>query len=179
MAKDIVVTCEGCGKQLRSDTRNIGKRGRCPHCGSIIRIAEVGDGTVKGLVEKKVESREMPGRPNALLSVTKQNDVGVVRFRTSRVLDQSNVQQLGEEFEGLLKNFKLKKLVLNFENVRYMSSAVMGKLVSLHKEVQAAGGELRLCGIAESIFEIFKIMRFDKLFKITKTEDEAVIELIG
>jgi anti-sigma B factor antagonist len=179
MDEDIMVTCDGCRKQIRSTRRNIGKKGRCPGCGSIIHIYEDADGTVKGLVERKVMLNEMQARQNAMLKVVKHDNVGVVSFRTSRILDQSNVMQLGVELEALLTQYKLTKIVVNFANVHYMSSAVMGKLVSLHKQVAAAGGELRLCCIADSIFEIFKIMRFDKLFRIRNTEDEAVIELIG
>jgi anti-sigma B factor antagonist len=114
-----------------------------------------------------------------MLKVTKQDDVGVVTFTTSRILDQSNVQGLGDEFNALLADYKLKKIVLNFSNIGYLSSAVMGKLVNLLKKVQASGGDMRLCNIDSSIFEIFKIMRFDKLFKIRETEDQAVIDLMG
>jgi len=178
MGKDIVVTCDNCGKPLKSSRQNLGKRGRCPGCGSIIRIYEDADGSLKGLLERKVILNEVETRQNAMLRVIKHDDVGVASFRTSRILDQSNVMQLAEEFDGLLAKYKLKKVVLNFANVRYMSSAVMGKLVSLYKQLAAAGGELRLCCIGDSIFEIFKIMRFDKLFKIRTTEDEAVIELM-
>ena len=55
----------------------------------------------------------------------------------------------------------------------------MGKLVSLLKKSQANDGKLVLCSIEESIYEIFKIMRFDRMFKIYKNEDEAVIKLMG
>ena len=110
--------------------------------------------------------------------VTKQGDVGVVSFTTSRILDQSNVQQLGEEFDELVEKSRFGKLVVNFETINYMSSTVMGKLVSLNKKVKAAHGYLALCNIGPSISEIFKIMRFDKLFDIYDTEDQAVIALM-
>jgi anti-anti-sigma factor len=60
-----------------------------------------------------------------------------------------------------------------------MSSAVMGKLVGLLKKCQAAKAKLKLCAIEDSIYEIFEIMRFDKMFDIHKTQDDAVLALIG
>jgi anti-anti-sigma regulatory factor len=36
-----------------------------------------------------------------------------------------------------------------------------------------------LCNIEESIYEIFKIMRFDKMFGISENEDDAVVALMG
>jgi len=157
----------------------VGKKGRCPKCGAVIRLQRAGEGKLDGTEQQVVAVDELETRKDALLRVQKQNDVAVVTFATSRILDQSNVQQLGEEFDALVDDFHLDKLVLNFENVSYMSSAVMGKLVGLLKKVKAAGGQLILCNIEDSIYEIFSIMRFDKMFQIRKTEDEAVIELMG
>jgi len=178
MAEEIIVRCEKCGHKLKTDSSFIGRKGRCPHCGAVIRLERPGgkrDGTEEQVVA--VDSIETP--KDALLKIQKQNDVAVVSFATSRILDQSNVQQLGDELDALVDKYRFGKIVLNFDGVTYMSSAVMGKLVGLLKKVQAAGGELRLCNIEDSIYEIFEIMRFDKMFKIAGSEDEAVIELMG
>ena len=179
MSDAIVVTCDNCGKKLKSRESSVGKEGKCPGCGSIIRIVDVGGGLAKGVVEKKVDKETVETGEASMLNIARHDDVAVVTFRTSRILDQSNVQQLGEEFDSLITKFAMKKIVLNFENIHYMSSAVMGKLVSLHKQLEAGGGQMRLCCISPSIYEIFKIMRFHKLFAITDSEDKAVMDLMG
>ena len=148
MAKDIVVSCENCGKKLKTEERYIGKKGRCPKCGSIIRLHRESGGDAKGTVEKVVKRRDVEGTKDSLLEISMQDDVAVVSFRTSRILDQSNVQQLGDELEELVNEHKFDKIVLNFGKIHYMSSAVMGKLVGLQKKVQSAGGELRQIGRA-------------------------------
>jgi anti-anti-sigma factor len=178
MAKEIVVSCENCGKKLKTEERYIGRKGRCPKCGSVIRLSRESDGEAKGTVEKVVERRDVEGTKDSLLEITMQDDVAVVSFRTSRILDQSNVQQLGDELDQLVEEHQFGKIVLNFNKIHYMSSAVMGKLVGLQKKVQSRGGELRLCNISSSIYEIFEIMRFDELFEICETEDDAVIDLL-
>jgi anti-sigma B factor antagonist len=177
MAKDsgdaqLVVQCAKCGKNLKTGARYIGRTASCPSCGARIRIVDPAEG------ESQVVGEQMATREGALLKVVKQNDVGVITFTSSRILDQSNVQQLGDEFDDLLRMHRLNKIVLNFHGVGYMSSAVMGKLNGLRTKLEAAKGELRLCNIEPNIFEIFKIMRFDKLFRICKDEDQAVIELM-
>lgn len=179
MPEEIVIKCQKCGRKLAMASENIGKKGRCPNCGAVIRITGADAAKLDGSEQQVVAVDEIETRKDALLRIQKQNDVAVVSFATSRILDQSNVQQLGEEFDALVDQFNLDKIVINFDGVTYMSSAVMGKLVSLLKKVQAAGGKLKLCSIEDSIFEIFEIMRFDKMFEIHESEDEAVIELIG
>jgi len=179
MAEEIVVKCENCGKKLKTEERFVGQKGRCPNCGSVIRISRGPEGEVRGDLEQVVQLNELSTRQGGMLKVVKQNDVGIISFRTSRILDQSNVQELGEELDDVVDTHKLTKIVINFENIHYMSSAVMGKLIGLHKKLSSLGGQLRLCNISDDIFEIFKIMRLNKLFKIAKSEDEAVIDLMG
>lgn len=177
MAGEIVVKCQNCGHKLKADSENIGRKGRCPNCNATIRLqsADAGDGDDGG--EQVVRLETVPTRKDALLRVQKQDDVAVISFVTSRILDQSNVQQLGEEFEAVVEEHGFKKVVVNFENVSYMSSAVMGKLVALLKKLQAVGGELRLCNIEEGIYEIFEIMRFDRMFDIAPGEQQAILDL--
>ena len=101
-------------------------------------------------------------------------EVTVVRFQASRVLDGSNVAQLGDELNDLVTKKYATKMVLNFENVQYMSSAVLGKLITLNKSILAEKGKLKLCSIDKNVFEIFSIMKLDKLFAIYDTEEEAL-----
>ena len=65
-------------------------------------------------------------------------------------------------------------LLLNFGNVEYMSSAALGKLITLNKKVQAAGGKLILCNIDPQIREVFEITKLDKLFVICGDEQEGL-----
>jgi anti-sigma B factor antagonist len=178
MAEEIVIKCKDCGRKLVMSAKDIGKKGRCPNCGSVIRVQR-SDDRVDGSEKQVVAVDEIETRKDALLRIQKQNDVAIVSFVTSRILDQSNVQQLGEEMDALVDDYHLGKIVLNFDGVTYMSSAVMGKLVGLLKKCQAAKAELKLCTIEDSIYEIFEIMRFDKMFDIHKTQDDAVLALIG
>ena len=177
MAGEIHVTCQQCGHKLVADAQNLGRKGRCPKCNAVIRLQRSGDDRTDGTEAQVVALEDVQTRKDALLRVQKQDDVAIVSFVTSRILDQSNVQQLGEEFDALVDQFHLGKIVLNFENVSYMSSAVMGKLVALLKKVKGSGGRLKLCNIEASIYEIFEIMRFDKMFEIAQSVDEAVGQL--
>jgi anti-sigma B factor antagonist len=55
-----------------------------------------------------------------------------------------------------------------------MSSAALGKLITLNKKVQAAGGKLILCNIDPQIREVFEITKLDKLFVICGDEQEGL-----
>jgi len=108
------------------------------------------------------------------IDIEEVNDVTVARFTDKKILDESNIQIIGNQLFSLVDDDHRKKLVLDFSNVEYLSSAALGKLITLDKKVKAAAGELRLCAIRKDILEVFKITRLDKLFKIKDTRDKAL-----
>lgn len=115
----------------------------------------------------------------ALTMNERRGEVGIVRFLTSQVLDEMNVQQLGEELRQLVDKQYLVKVVINFERVKFLSSAVLGKLIALHKRLGKEKGRLALCCINTDVRQVFKITRLDKLIPIFKTEEQAVEKIVG
>jgi anti-sigma B factor antagonist len=108
------------------------------------------------------------------LEVVPIGDVTVVNFVDRKILDEQNIQIIGEQLFSLVDEQGLKKILLNFGNVEYLSSAALGKLITLNKKVQAAGGRLILCNIDPQIHEVFEITKLDKFFKIEKEEQAAL-----
>jgi anti-sigma B factor antagonist len=108
------------------------------------------------------------------LQVEDIGDVSVVSFTDKKILDEQNIQVIGEQLFSLVDELGRKKILLNFGNVEYMSSAALGKLITLNKKVQGAGGKLVLCNIDANIREVFEITRLDKLFVIKGDEQEGL-----
>ena len=100
--------------------------------------------------------------------------VTVVHFTDTKIIDQRNINLIAAELMELVEKGGAKKMLLNLENVQYLSSAVLGKLISLHKALRLSGGSLKLCSIAKPIYEVFEITRLDKVFDIYETEPEAI-----
>jgi anti-sigma B factor antagonist len=110
-----------------------------------------------------------------LLSVEDVGDVAVVNFTHRRITDEQVIQLIGEQLFGLVDDAGRRKILLNFANVEYLSSAVLGKLITLNKKTQAAGGRLVLCNIDPQIYEIFELTRLNRIFKI-HPEEKAALE---
>ena len=108
------------------------------------------------------------------LEVEDIGDVTVVSFTDRKILDEQNIQVIGDQLFSLVDELGRKKLLLNFGNVEYMSSAALGKLITLNKKVQSSGGKLVLCNIDATIREVFEITKLDKLFTIRGDEQEGL-----
>src|SRR6266481_1180165 len=104
------------------------------------------------------------------LEVEPIGDVTVVNFIDRKILDEQNIQIIGEQLFSLVDTEHVKKMLLNFCNVEYLSSAALGKLITLNKKVNAAGGKLVLCNIDPQIYEVFEITKLNKLYNTQKEE---------
>ena len=108
------------------------------------------------------------------LSVSEVGDVTVVRFVDQKILDEARIQQLGQELFNLVEVDGRSKILLNFSSVEFLSSAALGKLITLDKKVKAQGGGLKLSNIRPEIYEVFAITKLNKLFDIKDNEVDAL-----
>jgi len=108
------------------------------------------------------------------LEVSEVGDVAVVRFVDRKILDEGNIQEIGQELFELVEKGKRKKVLLNFCTVDFLSSAALGKLITLDKKSKAAGVALKLSNIRPEIYEVFLLTHLHKLFDIKDDEAEAL-----
>ena len=108
------------------------------------------------------------------LEVNEVGDVTVVRFRDHKIVEDINIQELGQEMFRLIEVDSRDKLLLNFSAVDFLSSAALGKLITLDKKMKAHGGTLKLSNIRPEIYEVFAITKLNRLFDIKDDEADAL-----
>jgi anti-sigma B factor antagonist len=67
-----------------------------------------------------------------------------------------------------------KKLLLSLCSVDFLSSAALGKLITLDKKTMARGGALKLSNVCPDLSQVFSVTRLDRLFDIEKDEADAL-----
>ena len=107
------------------------------------------------------------------LIVQRMADIHIVEFIETNILDQLMIERIKEELLELADRSGHPKMVVSFDNVKHISSAMLGTLMALNKRIKAEKGELRLCGINNELMGVFKLTRLDKVLKIYKSVDEA------
>jgi anti-sigma B factor antagonist len=113
------------------------------------------------------------------LKVADKLDVVVVSFSEAKILDEMTIRQIGEEFLKLTTEAAGdRKLLLNFDRVTFMSSAMIGHIMRLAQQAKDDKIKLKLCGIAPNIMEVFKLTKLDKVLEIYPTE-AAALEAFG
>lgn len=116
----------------------------------------------------------MAAQPKRLLEVHTIDNVAVVSVVAGRILDDQVIQQFGDQLKSLVEQSGHQRILLNFSKVEYLSSAALGKLMVLRKQIEAIRGKLALTDIDPTIFEAFKITGFDRIFQIFDSEQEGL-----
>ena len=108
------------------------------------------------------------------INVEEIGGVTVARFVDKKILDETNIQNIGAQLFALVEEDGRKKILLDFENVEYLSSAALGKLITMDKKVKSAGGTLKLCSVRPEIYEVFAITKLNKVFDIQEDQERAL-----
>jgi len=105
------------------------------------------------------------------MDVRNVNDVKIVNVLPR--VDAYNAKEM-EDGLGELLTGGAKKLICNFVNNEYISSAGLRVFLAVLKSMKNSGGEIVLCSLQQSVQNIFDISGFSRLFKIFNTVDEAL-----
>jgi anti-sigma B factor antagonist len=101
-------------------------------------------------------------------------DVVQVEFIDRNILDEANIQAIGEEISSIIDAQPKPKLLVSFTNVDHLSSAALGTMITINNRIRNAGGQLRLADIDPQIYEVFVITKLNKLFEIHETSADAL-----
>ncbi len=111
------------------------------------------------------------------LRISETGGVTQVEFVDRNILDEANIQAIGEEIGSIIEASPSPKLVISFSNVDHLSSAALGALITINNKVRAKSGALRLSNIDPQIYEVFMITRLNKIFEIHDSTEQALESL--
>ncbi len=97
-----------------------------------------------------------------------------IEFVDRNILDEANIQQIGEEISQLVETKPQPKVLISFDNVDHLSSAALGTLITINNKIRGKGGQLRLANIDPQIYEVFVITKLNKLFQIHDSAEQAL-----
>ena len=108
---------------------------------------------------------------NDLYGVREFGKYTAVIFRVRSLMNPTELEQIRAGLLRLVDVEKRSPLVLDFHRVQFLSSQLIGVVLTLHKKLKS---ELILCGVSPQILELLKITRLDRLLTIKPTLKEAV-----
>jgi len=110
----------------------------------------------------------------SLISFEKHGPLVLGRIEAASVLDAMNVSHFGAELTAYVEANAGVRLLLDFENVDYLSSAVLTELLRINKKIAETHGSFRLCSLNRDIRKVFEITNLDKMFVIYDSAGEGL-----
>ncbi len=107
------------------------------------------------------------------IAVEYTENATIIAFSDEKILEEKDIRSLHDSVMSVLEQSQGINLILDFRNVRSLSSAALGLLIRVSKRVYERNGRLRLCNINPTIYEIFRITRLDRVFDIYKNLEKA------
>ena len=119
----------------------------------------------------------LPDQPNSYITLSEHGDVLVVSFKMRLLNDEENIEQLGQELFALVEQTNWLKLVLDLTNVEYLTSSVLGKLITLHRKLHRSQGKMVLFGLSEGVDAILRTSKLLTYFAVAENRDAAIAQL--
>lgn len=108
------------------------------------------------------------------ISIEYSGKAAIVHFTDEKILEEKDIEALQDSVNSIIEQAERINLILDFGNVRFLSSAILGLLIRISKRIYEHEGQLRLCNINPKIYEIFKITRLTKTFDIYNDIESAI-----
>lgn len=90
-------------------------------------------------------------------------------------IDSTAAAEFEEQIVALIASGN-NNLVVDFANVKFVSSAGLRVLLLAAKKVKPYGGKIILCNLSDDVKEVFEISGFSSLFSIYPSLDEALAQ---
>jgi anti-sigma B factor antagonist len=106
------------------------------------------------------------------MEITKRDEDGVAIVQPSGRIDTNSAKLFGEKLADIVRGSD--RLVIDFQQTSYISSAGFRSLLIARKMVGEKQGKLVLCGMSAEIRRVFAIGAFTELFVICATSADGI-----
>jgi anti-sigma B factor antagonist len=108
----------------------------------------------------------MTGTPRRRRFETEERDgLTVVKF-VDPLLDEQNTWIIKKQVAELVEERDQAPLLLDFANVKFLSSAALGALLALHRKAKKRGVDISLCHLAPELEDVFQATGLTDVFNL-------------
>ncbi len=99
------------------------------------------------------------------------NNIVVVDLMTDS-LDAGNTREFKEAITPLIAAYST--LILNLETIKFLDSSGCGSILSCLRQLNAKGGDLKVCCLQKPVRSIFELVRIHRILDIFESREEAI-----
>jgi len=100
-----------------------------------------------------------------------QEEISVLTIKG--YLDAHTAPDFEKAIQELLENDRYK-IVIDFAELNYISSAGLGVFMGFIEDVRKNGGDIKLAQLNDRVFKIFDLLGFPNLYEIYENIEQAI-----
>lgn len=108
------------------------------------------------------------------ISIERTNGV-TVALVSGQHLDASNAGDFKRQILPVLESAGSSTVVLDISNLAFVDSTGLGTLLACLRQMQKAGGDIKLCGMNKPVRTLFELVRMHRIFDIYNSRAEALL----
>lgn len=109
-----------------------------------------------------------------MLHIIVQNGITIARFKNISRFNSIISQSVKDELNTIMKHQDVK-LIIDFDNIKYIDSSAFGALISILKTAKENNGKLRFSNMSSEVMELIEVMQLNTIFNIFATIEDALI----
>lgn len=110
------------------------------------------------------------------MEVTTERQDGVLSVHVSRRIDAGSAGEFEETVGNAIQNDD-RAVIMDFENLVYISSAGLRAVLMTAKSLWRRDAAFALCSVSGTVLDVFQMSGFDKIMAIHPTGADALASL--
>jgi anti-sigma B factor antagonist len=107
------------------------------------------------------------------LSIQVRDMDGVAVMQPEGFVNAHTVQQFESALEELVQSGRVK-ILLDCQELTYISSAGLGAIMGLIEPIRENGGDILLCNLQRNVLSIFETLGFTQLYQVFDDREAAL-----
>lgn len=110
------------------------------------------------------------------LSIQVRDMEGVAVMQPEGFINAHTVRQFETALEELVQAGRFT-ILMDCQELSYISSAGLGAIMGLIEPIRANGGDILLCNLQRNVYSIFDTLGFTQLYRVFDSREEALLAL--
>ncbi len=108
------------------------------------------------------------------VEITGEGKVAVVSYKAATVSNVEEILAISKQISEFIEKKHPSRMIVDFENVKFFSSMVLGLLLDMRAKLKVHDGEVVVSAINPQLYRVFKITNLDKVFRFFPDRESAV-----
>jgi anti-sigma B factor antagonist len=104
-------------------------------------------------------------------------DIVIVGIGVELLTEDVNLEHFGHELFALVEQFGCRRIVVNLNEVRVVTSAGLGKMITMHRKMHRHQGTVIFCNLQEAVADVLRTSRLITYLQVAPDVPAALAAL--